>query len=167
MGEEPREATDNMTTEDTDIIFDRSLLGVDHEIGTFPVTKEMIFKFATSTGETNPLYLDEDAGSRSEYGSVIAPPTFCNMFVSGVTRPDIELEFGDVSLFAGQAIECVGPVKPGDTLFAKTRLKDVYAKTGRSGKMVFQVWETSFANQRGDTVARVQESFVRRNRRPR
>ena len=107
------------------------------------------------------------AGRESEHGSIIAPPTFCNMFVSGVTRPDIKLEFGDMSLFAGQAIECVGTVKPGDTLFAKTRLKDVYAKTGRSGKMVFQVWETSFANQGGDTVALVQESFVRRKRRPR
>ncbi len=156
-----------MTAEDTEIKFNRSLLGVDHEIGSYAVTREMIVKFAHSTGETNPLYLDDDAGRSSEYGSIIAPPTFCNMFVSGVTRPDIELEFGDVSLFAGQAIECVGAVRPGDTLFARTKLKDVYAKTGRSGKMVFQVWETSFANQDGDDVARVQESFVRRSRRPR
>ncbi len=156
-----------MTNEDNDIVFDRSLLGVDHDIGSYSVTEEMIFKFARSTGETNPMYLDAEAGRQSEHGSVIAPPTFCNMFVSGVTRPDIRLEFGDVSLFAGQAIECVGLVRPGDTLAAKTRLKDVYAKTGRSGKMVFQVWETSFANQRGDTVALVQESFVRRSRRPR
>ena len=156
-----------MTTADTDIVYDRSLLGVDHDIGSYAVTKEMIVKFAHSTGETNPVFLNDEAGESSEYGSIIAPPTFCNMFVSGVTRPDIKLEFGDVSLFAGQAIECVGPVKPGDTLFAKTRLKDVYAKTGRSGKMVFQVWETSFANQNDETVALVQESFVRRQRRPR
>ena len=155
-----------MTTANTDIVYDRSLLGVDHDIGSFPVTKEMIVKFAHSTGETNPIYLDDEAGEASEYGSIVAPPTFCNMFVSGVTRPDIKLEFGDVSLFAGQAIECVSPVKPGDTLFAKTRLKEVYAKTGRSGKMVFQVWETSFANQNDDTIALVQESFVRRQRRP-
>ncbi len=155
-----------MTTEDTELVFDRSLLGVDHEIGSFPVTREMIAKFARSTGETNPLYLDEDAARETDYGGIVAPPTFCNMFVSGVTRPDIKLEFGDVSLFAGQAIETVGEVRPGDTLVAKTRLKDVYAKTGRSGKMVFQVWETSFANQNGDAVALVQESFVKRNRRP-
>ncbi len=156
-----------MTTEDTDIVFDRSLLGVDHEIGSFPVTKEMIVKFARSTGETNPVYQDEDAGRQSEHGSMIAPPTFCNMFVSDVSRPDIKLEFGEVSLFAGQAIEWVAPVRPGDTLNARTKLKDVYPKTGRSGKMVFQVWETSFSNQDGDDVARVQESFVKRNRTPR
>ena len=89
------------------------------------------------------------------------------MLVTGASRPDIRLEFGEVSLFAGQSIECIGAVRPGDTLNAKTKLKDVYAKTGRSGKMVFQVWETIFANQSGDTVALVQESFVKRNRRPR
>ena len=55
-------------------------------------------------------------------------------------------------------------MRPGDTLETKTKLKEVYAKTGRSGKMVFAVWETSLTNQNGDTVALVRESFVRRNR---
>ena len=152
-----------MTT-DEDIKYDRSLLGVEHAIGTFPVTSEMIVRFARSTGETNPVFLDEEKARESEYGGLIAPPTFCNLFVSGA-RPDIKLEFGDMTLFAGQAIECLAPVRPNDTLEARTRLKEVYAKTGRSGKMVFAVWETGFTNQRGETVALVQESFVRRNRR--
>ena len=65
-----------MSTEDEDIKFDRSLLGVEHEIGSFPVTTEMIVQFARSTGETNPLYLDEDSGRESEHGSIIAPPDF-------------------------------------------------------------------------------------------
>ena len=156
-----------MSTEDEDLRFDRSLLGVDHEIGSFQVTTDMIVQFARSTGECNPLYLDEEAGRESQHGSIIAPPTFCNMFVTGASRPDIKLEFGEVSLFAGQSIECLGAVRPGDSLSAKTKLKDVYAKTGRSGKMVFHVWETRFANQTGDTVALVQESFVKRNRKPR
>ena len=156
-----------MTTDDPDLKYDRSLLGVDHDIGSFEVTKEMIVSFARCTGETAPQYLDEEAAKDTEYGGLIAPPTFCNMFVNGVSRPDIKLEFGDVGLFAGQSIENITPARPGDTLAAKTRLKEVYAKTGRSGKMVFAVWETRFTNQGGDTVALVQESFVRRNRRPR
>ena len=152
-----------MTT-DEDIKYDRSLLGVEHPVGTYEVTKEMIVSFARSSGETNPLYLDEEVAAKSTYGSIIAPPTFCNVLVTGENRPDIKLEFGDMSLFAGQAIESLGPVRPGDMLTAKTKLKDVYVKTGRSGKMVFAVWETAFNNQNGDTVALVQESFVRRNK---
>ncbi len=126
----------------------------------------MIKSFAGSTGETNPLFTDEEHAKGTEYGGLIAPPTFCNLFIAGVERPDIRLEFGDTAFFAGQAIDCLAPVRPGDTLEARTKLKEVYAKTGRSGKMVFEVWETSFANQRAETVALVRESFVHRRKSP-
>ena len=143
-------------TSDDEIRYDRSLLGVEHPIGSFHVTAEMISAFARATG-------DVAAGSGE---GPVAPPTFCNLFISGATRPDIGLEFGDTGFFAGQAIESLRPVRANDVLEAKTRLKDVYAKTGRSGKMVFVVWETTFSNQNADLVALVQESFVRRNRDP-
>lgn len=152
-----------MTT-DEDIKYDRSLLGVEHHIGTFEVTTEMILDFATASGETSPWYTDEEKARESEYGGLIAPPTLCNIFINGISRPDIKLEFGDLGLFAGQAIESLAPIRPGDTLVANTKLKEVYAKTGRSGKMVFAVWESEFVNQHGETVALVRESFVRRNR---
>ena len=148
-----------MTT-DEGIKYDRSLLGVEHPIGTFSVTREMIVGFARSTGETDQKYVGEPDGT----GAVVAPSTICNIFVNGVSRPDISLEFGDLSFFAGQSIECKSEIKPGDTLSATTRLEEVYAKTGRSGKMVFAVWRTTFTNQKDDTVALVNESFVRRNR---
>ncbi|MDA0771210.1 MAG: MaoC family dehydratase N-terminal domain-containing protein [Chloroflexi bacterium] len=153
-----------MTTDD-EIKYDRSLLGVSNKLGQFPVTSQMILDFAQSTGETNPVHSDEAKAQASEFGSLIAPPTFCNVFVNGLTRPDIKLEFGDIGFFAGQAVESLAPIRPGDTLNASTMLKEVYAKTGRSGTMVFAVWETSFTNQNDDDVARVQESYVRRNSR--
>ncbi len=149
---------------DEDIKYDRSLLGVEHTIGTFHVTQDMIVDFATATGETSPWYTDEAKAQESAYHGLIAPPTLCNIFINGISRPDIKLEYGDLGFFAGQAIESLAPIRPGDTLEASTKLKEVYAKTGRSGKMVFAVWESSFTNQHGDTVALVRESFVRRNR---
>ena len=42
---------------------------------------------------------------------------------------------------------------------ASSHLKDVYAKTGRTGTMVFIVWETTFSNHNGQVVAEVQESL--------
>jgi len=152
-----------MATED-EITYDRSQLGVEHHIGTFPITREMILDFAKSTAETHPFYCDEEQAKASPYGSLIAPPTLCNIFVDGLKRPDIKLTFGDVGLFASQAIENVSPIRPGDTLEATTYLKEVYEKTGRSGKMVFVVWETRFTNQHGDTAVFVRDSFVRRNK---
>ncbi|SVB30984.1 uncharacterized protein METZ01_LOCUS183838 [marine metagenome] len=148
-----------MTT-DEGIVYDRNLLGVEHSIGSFRVSRDMITGFARSTGETKSIYLDDTENPND----LVAPPTICNIFVNGVGRPDIKLEFGDMSFFAGQSIECKKDVRPGDTLNASTRLDNVYAKTGRSGKMVFAVWQTTFKNQNGDTVALVNESFVRKNR---
>ena len=55
-----------MTTDDPDLKFDRSLLGVDHDIGSFDVTKEMIVAFARSTGETAPQYLGEEAAKETK-----------------------------------------------------------------------------------------------------
>ena len=144
-----------------DIKFDRRLLGVEHQLGTFHVTRELIIAFARATGETNPAYCDQEPPEDTD---LVAPSTFCNIFTSGSARPDIRLEFGDLDLFAGQAIECSEPVRAGDSITASTRLSDVYAKTGRSGKMVFAVWETVFTNQRDVVVARIRESFVQRAR---
>ena len=71
-------------------------------------------------------------------------------------------EFGDTGFFAGQAIESLRPVRVDDMLEATTRLKDVYAKTGRSGTLVFAVWKTELINQDDEVVAVARESFVRR-----
>ena len=147
-------------TSDEGIVYDRSLLGVEHPIGSFKVSRDMITGFARSTGETKSIYL----GDTDNLDDLVAPPTICNIFVNGVSRPDIKLKFGDMSFFAGQSIECKKDVRPVDTLNASTHLDNVYAKTGRSGKMIFAVWQTTFKNQNGDTVALVNESFVRRNR---
>ena len=153
-----------MTT-DEDIKYDKSLLGKEFPIGTFEISREMILEFSQAAGEVNPIYVDEERAVESEYGDVIASPTFCNLFVNGGEKPDIKLEFGDIGFFAGQAIENLSPIRPGDTIAVTSRLKEVYAKTGRSGKMVFAVWETRFDNQDGETVALVDESYVRRNSR--
>ena len=148
-----------MTT-DEGIIYDRSLLDQETHIGTFKVTRQMIIDFAKSTGETNSIHI----GDRNGEGDIIAPSTICNIFVNGLTRPDIKLEFGDLSFFAGQSIECKKSIQPEDVLNAYTKLHNVYSKTGRSGKMVFVVWQTTFKNQQGEVVAFVNESFVRRNK---
>jgi len=147
-----------------EIRFDRSLLGVEHPVGEFEITKERILGFAKATGESEPVFVNESEASKTKYRGIIAPPTFCNIFTSEIKRPEIGLEFGDLGFHAGQAIEYKSPVRPGDKLSAKTKLKEVYAKTGRSGKMVFEVWETNFTNQNDVLTATVKESFVHRSK---
>ena len=149
-----------MTTQQLD--FDRSLLGVDYPAGTFQVARETILRYCQAIGEINPIHTDEAQAHASGYPDLVAPPTFCTLFLRGVGRPDIKLKFGRTGFHAGEAIESLAPVLAGDSLTANVRLKDVYAKTGRSGTMAFVVWETSFVNQHGQRVIAIQDSYVRR-----
>ncbi|MBM3943078.1 MAG: MaoC family dehydratase [SAR202 cluster bacterium] len=140
--------------------YDRSLHGKEHEAGPFTITPELVQAFNRSIGETNPLCTDVKAAKAAGYGNIVAPPTLCTIFVRRVELPDIRLQFGRLRFHAGQRVQPRLPVVAGDTLTASSHLKEVYPKTGRSGTMVFIVWETTFRNQDGQVVADVQESFA-------
>ncbi len=145
-----------------DLDYDRSLYGVEHQAGPFAVTNEMVQAFSKSIGETAAIYNDEAAAKAAGYGGVVAPPTMCTLFVRHVELPDIKLKFGRSRFHAGQRVQPRGSIVAGDSLSASSHLKEVYPTTGRSGTMVFVVWETTFRNQNGQVVADVQESFAAR-----
>ncbi len=142
--------------------YDRSLHEKEHRAGPFEITAEMIGAVNTSLGEQGPAFTSDDGAKGLGYRGMIAPPTLCSIYVREVQLPDVGLDFGKVQMHAGQRVQPAAPVYVGDTLTASSHLKEVYAKTGRSGTMVFVVWETTFQNQHGDVVAEVQESFARR-----
>ena len=148
-----------MTTRELE--FDRSLLGVAYPAGTFHVDAKVIRWFCQAIGETNPIHTDETAARTAGHPALVAPSTFCTVFVRGLGRPDIKLSFGGGGFHAGEAIDVLAPIYAGDTLTAITRLKDVYAKTGRSGAMVFVVWETTYTNQDGKKVALSRNTTLR------
>ena len=147
-----------------DIDFDRSVIGVEVDVGTYRVTAEEIRAYARAIGETNPLYLDEVAAVAGPYGGLIAPPLFVHTFrlQQGL---DPKVRFGTTSFQAGERIQSFEPIRAGDTITAKAQITDVYAKTGRAGTMVFHVKRTSYRNQHGHTVATMETTMVRRDMR--
>lgn len=142
--------------------YDRSLYGKEHLAGPFEVTKEMIKAFTQSIGESDPVFVDEIAAREAGYRGLVAPPTFCTVLVAQLGLPDINLKFGRIQAHAGERVQPRAPIVVGDQLTASSHLKDVYAKTGRSGTMVFVLWETTFRNQNGEVVADIAQSFARR-----
>ena len=142
--------------------YDRSLHGKEHQAGPFEVTEDQIQAFSQGIGETNPVHFDAAAAQAKGFRGLVAPPTFCTVLVRGVTLPDIKLKFGKTQMHAGQRVQSRAPIVAGDSLTASSHLKEVYPKTGRSGTMVFVVWETTFRNQDGVVVADVQESYASR-----
>jgi acyl dehydratase len=143
------------------IEFDRSILGKEFVLGTFQITEDMMLSFAQAVGETSPQYVDPEAAKNTGSGGLVAPPIFYDVFRAD-QFPDPKVKFGKVSFNAGQRCEFHAPIRPGDTITMKTRITDVYEKTGRTGKMVFIVRETSYENQKGERVAVVEQSQVRR-----
>ena len=142
--------------------YDRSLYGVEHKAGPLPVTQELIRAFTQGTGDTDPVFTEVAAARAAGYPDLMAPPSLCTIFVRQIELPSINLKFGKNSMHAGQRLQSLAPIFAGDHLTASSHLKDVYAKTGRTGTMVFVVWETTFTNQDGKVVAQVEESFARR-----
>jgi acyl dehydratase len=65
-----------------------------------------------------------------------------------------------VGFDAGKRVEVHGPIRPGDVLVARSKIHDVYEKTGRSGSMIFLVHRMEFSNQRGELVAIVDWRFL-------
>ena len=60
------------TPEDT-LRFNRETLGRDFLRATHTVTRDMILGFSLAIGETNPLFVDEEAAARGPHGDIIAP----------------------------------------------------------------------------------------------
>src|SRR5690606_13304705 len=146
-----RSSTQAVHADGDEVEYDHSVVGVEVPIGEVEVTREHIEEYCRSMGETNPLYLDEAAAAEGPYGGIVAPPGLLNAMLQG-RAPDPKVRFGNTQFMAGNRLEYLAPVRPGDVISGFASIKEVYEKTGRSGRMVFVVNRTRYANQRGEDV---------------
>ena len=142
--------------------YDQSLIGKEHHMGIYHVTKDLVIGLCAALNEKNPIYTDESESHKAGYAALLAPPYICALFRNRARVPDIKLNFGKTTVHAGQMLKPLAPILVGDVLTASTHLQEVYPKTGRTGTMVFIVWETIFTNQNGEQVAIDQESYAMR-----
>ncbi|MFA7248488.1 MAG: MaoC family dehydratase N-terminal domain-containing protein [Dehalococcoidia bacterium] len=148
-----------------EIEYDRSVVGREIPVGRFEVTHELINGFCEAIGQQNPLYTDEAFAAQGPYGGIIAPPGIAQA-VRMDPAPNPRVQFGRSPLMAGQRHEYYLPVRPGDVIEGFAQVKEVYEKTGRSGRMVFVLRRTRYANQHGEDVAAVETTSVHREVKP-
>jgi hypothetical protein len=134
----------------TELRYDRSMIDKPIVLDTVVFDGDKIAAFLDAVGE-----IEAPADAHGPY----APPMMGMAFVGEL--PDIGLRWGTKGFMAGQVYWPIEPIRPGDAITTTSYLRDVYEKTGRSGHLVFVVWETELVNQRGETVARCRRSFVR------
>ncbi len=117
--------------------------------------------FAQAVGDMNPLYWDEEYAKKTRYGGIIAPPTFvCETMQYLVGEVDetggparrFGLPIG-TEIRGGHDYEFFRSVRPDDILTARWKVKDVYEKKGRSGKLYFLVYDITYTNQRNALLA--------------
>ncbi len=130
----------------------RDIVGVESDPITSDVEQGAIIKFARAIGDSNPIYNDEEAARNSRHGGIVAPPTFLRSMRSPQIRDTYETPFS-ANLDGGSEWTYFESVRPGDRISVTTKIADFNERSGRLGKMLFTIRQTTYTNQFGKVVA--------------
>lgn len=148
---------------------DRKHLGVTSEPRIVDVEKGQLRFFAKATGETNPIYFDEEAAKAAGHPTLLAPPTFLFALHMGAPakRGDLVDPVGGIGidmrkvLHGEQSFTYHKPIYAGDRLTIETVTSDMYDKKGGLLELVAQ--DTRATNAQGDLCAEMRVVTVVRN----
>lgn len=131
---------------------------------TVTVERGKIKEFARAIGDLSPFYLDDAVGRASEWGDIVAPPTFPITFRdenadTGVMLRDLGVDISRI-LHGEQEFEHFKPIRPGETYLCRSRVTDIYEKAGRSGAMAFVVREMTVTDGDNDIACLVRSITV-------
>jgi acyl dehydratase len=141
------------------------------------VSTSEIRRFAQAIFDDTRLFYDDEAASKSRFGSRVAPGTFAmHVFRPNIPFADDALRWANATdemhrvavteglplpdkwdglyhFHAGDDMEFLRLPHVGDRLTGYTYLKDIYEKSGRNGALAFYVVRTDWKNQRDEIVA--------------
>jgi acyl dehydratase len=146
-------------------MIDRSFIG--HTLPAFDVRVEAgrLRFFAKATGQTDPLYVDEEAARAAGLTGLLVPPTF--LFCLEMDAPDpaairnlLGMDYRRL-LHGEQQFTYHAAAHAGDTLRFEQRIEDIYDKKG--GALEFVVRRTQVHNQNDARVAELRTVTVLRN----
>jgi 3-hydroxybutyryl-CoA dehydratase len=110
---------------------------------TQTVTDEMIRTFATLTGDTNPVHLDDAYAATTRFGRRIAHGMIAAGLISAALANDLP---GPGTVYLSQMLNFKAPVYPGDTITATIEVKALHASKP------IATLATTCANQDGAVV---------------
>ncbi|MBI4636473.1 MAG: MaoC family dehydratase N-terminal domain-containing protein [Candidatus Rokubacteria bacterium] len=142
----------------------KDVVGKEYPPYAVTVERGKIKEFARAIGDANPFYLDDAVGRASEWGDIVAPPTFAVTFRdetadTGALLRDLGTDISRL-LHGEQEFELHRQIRPGETFVCRTKILDVYEKTGKSGPMAFVVRETAVTDRTNEIVATMRHITV-------
>jgi acyl dehydratase len=112
-----------------------------------------------------PVYHNEIYARDTRYGGMIAPPTFFtrlarrNGFPWAMALP----QWLQDRTAVGEAaeIEAFHPLRPGDIIFTRGKVANIYEQSGREGRLIYLVRDFEFTNQLGQYVGKIRRTLVK------
>jgi len=132
----------------------RSRIGAEGEPFSIAIDKSIIARFTEAIEDNNPLWQEGSKVGNSRCGTLVAPPSliFAAMFSGDPTRPELPRPYQRTLDGAGDW-ELLEPVKLGDVITSVTRFVGLEKREGKSGEMLFLLFETYHRNQNDELVA--------------
>lgn len=122
------------------------------------VERGAVKKFALAIGDGHPLYIDEEVGKASRFGTNIAPPTFARTFDFGVIEG---LELPEKGLIHGaQSFTYKRPLLIGEEVLCRTRVKKYFERKGKLGSMGFLILEDVGESLDGSEIFRMEATLI-------
>jgi len=133
---------------DIDVL--KGKLGVEWEPRSYPIESEMVRRFTRAVGDPNPRWRE---------GTV--PPTFVlaigfEQFVDDLMSL---AAFGTV-LMGGTELEFYHPIRLGDVITVVFKITNLRERQGKMGNMVFMTFDSSYKNQKQETVANCRQMVI-------
>lgn len=128
------------------------------------IERTKIKMFVQATGDTNPLWQDEEYARKTNYRGTTVPPGYLVTMQMEGESPGFYMPYMlslKGAIDAGGDWEFFKPVRPDDIIVVDRKLVDLYEKKGSLGNMVFNVFETTYRNQRGEIVAKGKWTSIR------
>ncbi len=122
------------------------------------VERGAVKKFALSIGDPHPIFIDEETGRQSRYGTNIAPPTFPRVFDFGMIE---SLNLPNKGLIHGEQVYRYNrPLKVGEEITCYTEVKDYYEKKGKQGEMGFLAFKNYGTDANGEIVFTAEQLVI-------
>lgn len=149
-------------------MIDRRHIGTELPAFTVEVERSRLRFFAKATGQTDPVYLDDDAARAAGHAALPVPPSFLFCLEMdapnpGLLRDRLGLDIARI-LHGEQGFTYHRVAHAGDALTFRQRIDDIYDKKG--GALEFIVRRTQVSNQRGEPVAELRAVTAYRNPSP-
>ena len=136
-------------------------IGEEWEPRVYEIEQGMIRRYVQAIDDPNPLWQDEEYANKSQYGGIIAPPTF----VLAIGFEQIQQQMSQLIpyqtvLHGSSDLECYQPIRPGDVVTVTTKITNIRQRQGKMGKMAFMTFDTTYKNQRQELVARCRQMVI-------